>query len=123
VSDGDFYSFLYEVSTNTFNYKISFSKNLSDDNILKLFDGFRINDEIFLVLSILDGKKFTDFYRDFSLIDIKRYMYNLLSCLENIHRIGIVHRDLKPDNFLYNPDTHKCLLIDFGLAEIVSDKT
>jgi cell division control protein 7 len=44
-------------------------------------------------------------------------MFSLLSCLGSIHKCGIIHRDLKPDNFLYDIDTHKCLLIDFGLSE------
>jgi cell division control protein 7 len=50
-------------------------------------------------------------------------MYNLLCCLENIHKNGIVHRDLKPDNFLYDINNNKCLLIDFGLSEYEMEET
>jgi cell division control protein 7 len=32
--------------------------------------------------------------------------------------LGIYHRDIKPGNFLYNPETKKGMIIDFGLAEI-----
>ena len=50
---------------------------------------------------------------------MKKYMYNLICCLDNIHKVGIIHRDIKPDNFLYNPELNKFLLIDFGLSELV----
>jgi cell division control protein 7 len=38
--------------------------------------------------------------------------------LKNLKELGIYHRDIKPGNFLYNPDTRRGLIIDFGLAEI-----
>lgn len=47
-------------------------------------------------------------------------MHSLFTCLRLIHKYGIVHRDLKPDNFLYDLDSGKCLLIDFGLSEAVN---
>ena len=32
---------------------------------------------------------------------------------------GVVHRDVKPSNFLWDPESKKGILIDFGLSEIV----
>lgn len=45
-------------------------------------------------------------------------MYELLKGLKNLKDLGIYHRDIKPGNFLYNPETKKGMIIDFGLAEI-----
>ncbi len=56
---------------------------------------------------------------DAKMVDIKDYMLSLLSAVKNLHDLGIVHRDLKQGNFLYNPETKKGIIIDFGLAEIV----
>lgn len=42
----------------------------------------------------------------------------MLKALNNLKKLGIYHRDVKPGNFLYNPETHVGILIDFGLAEI-----
>lgn len=50
--------------------------------------------------------------------EVKRYLHELLKALNNLKKLGIYHRDVKPGNFLYNPDTHCGMLIDFGLAEI-----
>lgn len=67
----------------------------------------------------MPNNKFLDFYKTIELLDLKKYMYNLLGALANIHKQGIVHRDLKPDNFLYDLEQHKCMIIDFGLSEYV----
>lgn len=50
--------------------------------------------------------------------EVKRYLYEMLKALKNLKDLGIYHRDVKPANFLYNPETHVGILIDFGLAEI-----
>jgi cell division control protein 7 len=42
----------------------------------------------------------------------------LLIGLRNLKQLGIYHRDIKPGNFLYNPETQRGMIIDFGLAEL-----
>lgn len=49
---------------------------------------------------------------------MKHYVFELLIGLKNLKDLGIYHRDIKPGNFLYNPDTKRGMIIDFGLAEI-----
>jgi cell division control protein 7 len=67
----------------------------------------------------MEQKRFQDYFSEIEMKDIKKYMFQLLSSLENIHKHGIIHRDLKPDNFLYDIQNGKGMLIDFGLSEAV----
>lgn len=53
--------------------------------------------------------------------DIRKYMFALLKAVSHLSANGVIHRDIKPSNFLYDPDTHTGILIDFGLSEIQVD--
>ncbi|CAG0916178.1 unnamed protein product [Notodromas monacha] len=49
--------------------------------------------------------------------EVKDYFRNLFEALNHVHSFGIMHRDVKPGNFLFNRESRRCLLIDFGLAQ------
>lgn len=97
------------------------NQKTSADNILRLYDGFLQNQDLFLIMSYQPHQKFSDYYSDISLKNLKIYMRELLSSLNTIHKLGIIHRDIKPDNFLFDIQTGKSMLIDFGLAEADMD--
>ena len=46
-------------------------------------------------------------------------MFQLFTSLAHLEDLGITHRDIKQGNFLYNMNTRKGVLIDFGLSELV----
>lgn len=41
--------------------------------------------------------------------------------VDKVHNEGILHRDIKAENFLYDPETKKMKIIDFGLSKYAKD--
>lgn len=40
--------------------------------------------------------------------------------VSRLHRLNILHNDLSEENIVYNPETNRTYLIDFGLSEYLS---
>jgi serine/threonine-protein kinase len=49
--------------------------------------------------------------------DVARIVTQIGEALEAAHAAGVVHGDLKPDNILYDPDSHRVELRDFGVFD------
>ena len=48
--------------------------------------------------------------------DVADMILQIAGAVQAAHAAGIVHRDLKPDNVMYDPETRRVLLLDFGIA-------
>ena len=89
-------------------------------NVIELLSYVRYLDQTVLIFPYFPHEKFKHLLC-FTLEDKKVYMQQLLSSLAYIHACGIIHRDVNPSNYLYNRQLKKGKLIDFGLADIVSN--
>ncbi|CAG5111798.1 Oidioi.mRNA.OKI2018_I69.chr2.g6071.t1.cds [Oikopleura dioica] len=53
----------------------------------------------------------------------KYYAADITLALEYLHLKNICHRDLKPENLMINHENGHLVLVDFGMAKIVEEKT
>ena len=73
---------------------------------------------VIIVMEYVAGGSLDGVIKDFGALPlpvVKRYISNIVSGLDFLHRNNIVHRDLKPHNVLMTPDG-QCKLGDFGAA-------
>lgn len=56
-------------------------------------------------------------FKQCSLIDAKKYFYQILKGLNYCHSMGIMHRDIKPGNIIVDLDTQVLKILDWGLAD------
>ena len=61
---------------------------------------------------LMDDKKFT--LNEFLAIAIKT-----VESLEEIHAQNIIHKDINPSNIIFNPETGRLQIIDFGISTIL----
>ena len=64
---------------------------------------------------------YLQFLKQASLREHLEYLLSLLNTISILHSIGIYHHDIKPSNFLYNSQTKRGVLIDYGTMLIVKD--
>ena len=96
----------------------SLNKFKQNDNIIKLREMIRIEDNLYLVFEYMEknlyqliterkNKKFCE-------SQIRCILFQTLQGVAYMHKYGFFHRDLKPENLLVNGE--KIKIADFGLA-------
>lgn len=87
------------------------------ENVCPLITAFRATDQVVAILPYFRHADFRDYFRKMTVPDIAIYLRSLFTALASVHRQHILHRDIKPTNFLYDPESRRGVLVDFGLAE------
>jgi serine/threonine protein kinase/formylglycine-generating enzyme required for sulfatase activity len=96
---------------------------LRHPNIIPVFDCIQSEQQVCLVTEYITGKTLREWLDQG---EIARPMYlkwiiELADALEYAAAEGIVHRDVKPENIMID-DRGRAQLMDFGLAEFLSDE-
>lgn len=110
--------------TNKFTNSVRAVKTLMDHpNIVKLYESFEDQRNIYLVLELCVGGELFDRIIDlghFTEVQAAIVMQHIFRAMFYMHEKQICHRDLKPENFLFmskDPIEETTLkIIDFGLA-------
>ncbi len=94
------------------------SRNGCNENILCYYQLF-YDDEtnaFYIVTEYIEGYDLSYYYqRKMDPIEMIRFLRDILNALNFIHSKGILHRDVKAKNIVYDVNSKKYKLIDFGL--------
>lgn len=99
----------------------------SHAHVIRVDDVCQENDLWCMVMEYIDGGNLETLVKKqggFSEVEAIRYIYQIGSALDYIHKQGILHRDVKPANIMRRLQNNEAVLIDFGLArDFIEDKT
>ncbi|MCH5348870.1 MAG: serine/threonine protein kinase, partial [Oscillospiraceae bacterium] len=95
-------------------------------NIVSVYDHFRENNTVYLIMEYLDGITLKKYVRGHGRISDGQALFIMdkaAAALSIIHSAGVLHRDISPDNIMICMDG-RIKLIDFGAArQIMSESS
>lgn len=94
-------------------------KKIDHPNIVSIYEMFKDNDKLYLVLEYVEGQELFDFVTErFKLMESEacEIIGQLVKAIRYLNTLGICHRDLKPENIMINKETLQIKLLDFGLS-------
>lgn len=94
-------------------------------NVTTAFRFGRLSDGVpYLVMPYIGGGSLEDRLAGtgpWSVEQSSRQLAQIAAGLAAAHKLGIVHRDVRPGNILYQRDSDRVLLTDFGLAAVLEN--
>ena len=98
--------------------------SLSHQNIVSIHRVGRLANGLpYIVMQFVKGRTLEDRVRaegQLPVEEARRSVGEVAAALGAAHRKGIVHRDVRPANVLYDEDSGRSLLTDFGIAAIMA---
>ena len=109
-----------------FHSEIDALRKLHHPNIIKLYDVYRTNKKIYIVMELMAGGELFDYVVQKGTLteaEASVIVRMVTSALVYMHECKIIHRDLKPENLLlkHKPNSIYDLevkIIDFGLSKV-----
>lgn len=97
---------------------------LSHPNIVSVFDAGEEDDLAFIAMDYVPGKPLSYYAHPQRLLPVP-IVYGLMAkaadALFYAHKHQIIHRDIKPSNLLYDSETGRLKVSDFGIARLVDN--
>jgi serine/threonine-protein kinase len=107
------------VAIKRFLREAEFGTRINHPNIVKTYTFGQTEEMYYLAMEWVDGEaleKFAIRSGQLAPVLVATIIGQIGAALTAAHGLGIIHRDLKPANIMYNPESQRAVLLDFGIA-------
>lgn len=94
-------------------------KKMDHPNIVKIYEMYKDDETLYLVMEYVEGEELFDFVADRFKLKEKEacdIIEQLVKSIRYLNKLGVAHRDLKPENIIINKKTFQIKILDFGLS-------
>lgn len=107
-----------------FRSEIRITRSLNHNNIIKLYDVYEDEHDLYLVMGVCKGGELFERIQSkgsYNEKDASSVVRMITEALSYLHSHKIAHCDLKPDNFLFMDDSEDSPIkvIDFGMSKFI----
>lgn len=106
--------------------EIDILKKLDHPNIMKIYQFFNREHRFYLICEYIEGQELFEKitkHKYFNEEYAARYMHQIVSGVNYLHKKGVTHRDLKPENILVQLEeksSENIKIIDFGTCAVIN---
>jgi 5'-AMP-activated protein kinase catalytic alpha subunit len=98
--------------------EIHILKMVRHPTIVQLYEIIETDRELYLIMEYARGGELFEYIVNRKRVrekDACKFLHQILSGVDYLHKLGICHRDLKPENLLMD-DFNNIKIVDFGLS-------
>ena len=116
------YPTLKELTRYKQEYEIT--RSLKIDQVIKTYELLRYQNSLVIILEDFGGQslKLLQSQNQWGLEKFLTIAIKITESLAAIHKNNIIHKDINPSNIVYNPQTEKLKIIDFGISSRLSQE-
>ena len=97
--------------------------SITHPNVVSVYSVGELENGVpYLVMQYVEGRTIADRLKEdgpFDARTAKRVLGEVASALAAAHKKGIIHRDIKPANIIWDDDSGRVLVTDFGIAAVL----
>ena len=94
---------------------------------VQIYNVLAENNTIYIVMEYVDGQTLSAYVKEhggkLSFDEALELLGPIAEALGKLHEAGVVHRDVKPENIMVRRETKETVLLDFGAARVLDNRT
>ncbi|CAF0977957.1 unnamed protein product [Adineta steineri] len=102
----------------------SMMQRMSHKNIVQLHEVMETENSYYIVMDLVQGNEFVKYLtkkKQLDELETRKYIRQIVSAVDHMHRARVIHRDIKLQNFMLDQN-NDIIIIDFGLSNCLDEK-